>query len=64
MAIQTKFSSIPPNEDLSMVVRRINDNLSLVMEAIRDIDRRVDALADEVAKLGPAKGIGDDEPAA
>ena len=51
MAIQTQFSPIPPGTDLDMVIRRVNDNLALLLEAIRDVDRRLDALADDVAKL-------------
>ena len=43
-------------------IRRFNRNLDLLTKLIADLDRRVVALEAQVAKLGPAEGVGNDDP--
>jgi hypothetical protein len=61
MTIKTELQSIAPGTELDLFIRRVNDNLGLLLESIRDVDRRLDTLTDEVAKLRSAESIGDDE---
>ena len=40
MALKTEISLLPPDDNLGMVVARVNDNLKLLLDAIRDVDRK------------------------
>jgi hypothetical protein len=57
-----RFDSLSTRDDL-MVISRVNDDLGLLLDAIRNFTRRTDALTDDLAKLRSARADRDDEAA-